>query len=326
MTMMISRRRLLNASVAAAAGSAGAWAQAAASYPSKPVTLIVPFAAGGATDAAARVFAKGLSEDLKQPVIVDNRPGGMGTIAIDHVSQAASDGYTLLYVGGGSLSQTFFSRKLNTELLRDLTPVIQLARGEFFLNIRGDLPVRNAQEFLTMVRKQPGKYNYASIAATQMMPMEMLLQQANAHMTHIAYKNPGQVQQAFAAGDIVATVSSDVGYEVFLQSGKMRRLMVFGDERHPNAPDVPSAAESGFRGLRAPFSFAIWAPVSTAAEVVSQLNVSLNRVLKRPDALDFIKRQGGIATGGSAQVHVDYVKAEHAYWSEAARVSKFVPE
>jgi len=324
--MYYQRRLLLRFALALSAALVlPAWGQGAP-YPSKPITVVVPFAAGSGTDIAARFFSNLLSQEIKQSVIVENRAGGTGTVAADYVAKAAPDGYTLLYLGGGSLSQTFFSRKLTTDILKDLAPVVQLARGEMFLIVRSDLPVKNVQEFLALVRKEPNKYNYASIAATQMMPMEVLKDKARVQMTHVPYKGAGQIQQAFEAGDVVAIVGNRNGYENLFDAKKVRYLMAFGNERNPNAPDVPSAAESGLPGVHAPYSFALWAPAGTPADVMGKLNAAFNGILKRPEAVEYIRRSGGVPAGGPPQVQADAIRAERAYWAEAARISKFVPE
>lgn len=325
----VVRRRFLTATTVLAVGLASnfsAQAQTTDSYPSKPITLVVPFGVGGATDLGARIFANGLSEEIGQPIIVQNKPGGAGTIGAEYVAKAAPDGYTLLWVGGGSMLQSLFSHELRIDLRRDLTPVVQLFRGQSFLNVRGDLPVKDVHEFLDLIKKDPGKYNYASLAVTQMLPMEMLLHRAQAKMEHISYGNLGQIIQAFVAKDIVASVAGPAGYEPVLQTGQARQLMVFGDERSPHAPDVPSAAELGFPGLHAPFSFAVWAPTNTDPAIVDKVNAAFNKVLKREDAQEFVRRQTAVIAGGPPQVHSDHIAAEHAYWEEAVRISGYIPK
>jgi len=319
------RGALVTLASALAVGVAPAGAQTQA-FPTKPITLIVPFAAGSATDTGARLFARAMEQELGQPVIVDNKAGGSGTVAADYVARAPADGYTLMFLGGGSLTQTFFSRKLNTDIVRDLAPVIQISRGSLFLFVRSDLPVNNVRDFIELVRKEPGKYNYASIAASQMMTMEVLKDRAKLQIAHIPYKSLGQVFQAIEAKDVVAYVGGVSGSEAMLQSGKVRLIVVFGDERNLIYPDVPTAAESGLPGVEAPYSQGIWAPAKTPAPVIARLNSALNAVLKHPQIVEFVRVSGATLTGGPPQRQLESVKFEHEYWARAAKVSNFTPE
>jgi tripartite-type tricarboxylate transporter receptor subunit TctC len=297
----------------------------AQSFPSRPITFIVPFAAGSGTDVTGRVYARGLEEEIKQSVLVENRPGGAATLGVAAVAKSAPDGYTLLFLGGGSVSRTF-RKELPAELLTELTPVIQLTRGSMFLMAKTDIPARDAREFIEFVRKNPGKFNYASIASTQMMPMEVLKDKAKLQMQHIAFKGGGQVHQAFASGDVIAMIGNSQGNEALFSEGKLRFLVYLDDKRNPLYPDVPAAPEVGLAGVQAPFTQALWAPAKTPVDVIARLNAAMNSVLKRPEVLKLATAQGASISGGRPQVQSDAIKAEHAYWAEAARISGFQPE
>jgi tripartite-type tricarboxylate transporter receptor subunit TctC len=297
----------------------------AQSFPTRPITVIVPFGAGSGTDIACRIFNKGAEDDLKQTMIVDDRPGGAATVGAAYVARSAPDGYTLLCLGGGSVSKTF-RKDLPIDMLTDLTPVVQITRGSMFLIVKSDLPVKTAQDFVEFIRKNPGKYNYGSIASTQMMPMEVLKDKAGLSMVHIPYKSVGNVQQGFASGDIVAYVSNEVGLEGLLAANKIRFLAVLDNERNPYKPDIPAAPEVGLAGVLAPFTQAYWAPANTPPEAINRLNAAFNASLKTQATLDYLRNQGARPTGGPPKVQYDSVKAEQAYWAEAARIAKYEPE
>lgn len=294
-------------------------------FPGKPITVIVPFGAGSGTDIACRVFNKGAEEYLKGTMIVDNRPGGAATVAVAYVARATPDGYTLLCLGGGSASKTF-RKDMSVDLLTDLTPVVQITQGSMYLMVHGDLPVKNAQDFVELMRRNPGKYNYGYIASTQMMPMEVLKDKTGVKLVGIPYKGLAGVQQAIASGDVVAYVGNQPGLQSMFSSGKLKLLAVLGNERNPFTPDVPAAPEVGLSGVLAPYTQGYWAPAKTPADIVNRLNAAFNASLKTPPAQDYLKNQSARPTGGAPRVQLDAIRAEHAYWAEAARISKFEPE
>ena len=297
----------------------------AQTFPTRPITVVVPFGAGSGTDIACRVFNKGAEDDLKQTIIVEDRPGGAASVGATYVAHAAPDGYTLLCLGGGSVSKTF-RKELSIDMLTDLTPVVQITRGSMFLIVRSDLPVKTAQDFVEFIRKNPGKYNYGSIASTQMMPMEVLKDKAGLSMVHVPYKSIGNVQQAFASGDIAAYVSNEVGLEALLSTCKIKFLAALDNERNPLKPDIPSAPEAGLSGVLAPFTQAYWAPAKTPVEIINRLNAAYNASLKTQATQDYLRNQGARPTGGPPKVQYDAIKAEHAYWAQAARIAKYEPE
>jgi tripartite-type tricarboxylate transporter receptor subunit TctC len=297
----------------------------AQNYPSKPITVVVPFGAGSGTDIACRVFNKGAEDFLKQTMIVDNKPGGAAVVGTSIVAKSAPDGYTLLCLGGGSVSKTFV-KNIPVDLLNDLTPVVQIARGAMFLIASDVVQAKTAQEFVEVIKKNPGKYNYGSIASTQMMPMEVLKDKAGLQMVNIPYKSLAGVQQAIASGDVVAYVSNQVGLESLFQSGKLRLLASLSEERNPCQPNVPAAPEVGLKGVSAPFSQGYWAPAKTPVEVINKLNEAYNVSLKTQATQDYIKNNCATPGGGAPKVQGDWVRNEHSYWTEAARISKFTPD
>jgi tripartite-type tricarboxylate transporter receptor subunit TctC len=203
---------------------------------------------------------------------------------------------------------------------------VQIARGSMFLIVSDVVPGKTAQDFVEFIKKNPGKYNYASIASTQMMPMEVLKDKAGLDMVHVPYKSLAGVQQAIASGDVVAYVSNSVGLESMLQSGKLRFLASLSDERNPCTPNLPAAPEVGLKGVAAPFSQGYWAPAKTPVEIINKLNEAYNVSLKTQPVQDYIKNNCATPGGGAPKVQADWVRNEFNYWSEAARISKFTPD
>lgn len=326
MSLITPRRMRRSIAALAALGAAIAPQLAQAqSYPNKPVTVVVPFGAGSGTDIACRVFNKGAEDFLKQTFIVDNRPGGAAVVGTSYVAKSVPDGYTLLCLGGGSVSKTFV-KNIPVDMLAELTPVVQIARGAMFLIASDVVPGKTVQDFVEFIKKNPGKYNYGSIASTQMMPMEVLKDKAGLQMVHVPYKSLAGVQQAIASGDVVAYVSNSVGLESFLQSGKLRFLASLSEERNPCMPNVPTAAEAGLKGVAAPFSQGYWAPAKTPVDVINKLNEAYNVSLKTQATQDYIKNNCATPGGGAPRVQGDWVRNEQNYWAEAARISKFTPD
>ena len=292
-------------------------------YPAKPVTLILPYAAGSGFDVLVRRYSAALQEEIKQSVIVDNRVGGSAVIGTVAASKAAPDGYTVLFLGGDSMSPIFGKQFPN--ILEVMTPVILLAKGAFFLITATSAP-GDIQDFIRYVKANPGKYNYASVAPTQMLPMEVVKQRAQIDLVLVPYKSIAQVNQAFIQGDVLAYASIPTGLEPALTGGKARLLVYLDSERNPLFPDVPAAPEVGLGNIMARFSFGVWVPNGTPPQIVSHLNAAFNAVAKRPEIEAMLKTQGARTVGGSPQVHSDSIRASQAFWTEAIRIARYVPD
>jgi len=294
-------------------------------FPSKPISVIVPFGAGSGTDVACRLFTKAASDELKGPIVIENRAGAAGTVAAVSVARSTPDGYTLLCLGGGSLSKTF-RREMPVDLLTDLVPIIQLSKGSMSLIVKADLPVKNLQDFIALVHRNPGKFNYAWIASTQMMPMEVLKDRAKIDIIGVPYKALSNVIQAFESGDVIALVSNETGLESLFAQHKVRFLTYLDSQRSPYMPEVPTSTEAGIPDVKGPFTQGIWAPAKTPSDVVARLNAGFNRALSHPEIKDFAQRQKAILVGGEPKVQSESVRAEQAYWEQAAKLANFQPE
>ena len=313
------RRRWLagfgGALLAFAGFTGSAWAQS--DYPAKPVKLVVPFAAGG-SDVMARAFADKLGAVLKQPVFVENRPGGAAVIGSDYVAQSPADGYTMLWLGGGSLTPVLI-KDLKFDILKSLKSVVSIARGGMALMVPGTLPVNNFAEFLAYAKANPGKLNYSHTAGSILLSAEMLKSRAGFDAVAIPYKGSTQVSTALMTSEIQMAIDVPFFYLGMIKDGRIKALAHGGQERSPSLPDVPTLAEVGVKDLVFAFSYGIWVPAATPDPIVNKLNAAFNEVLKDADIRQRLAQAGVVPVGGAADVHARQVKAEQDMWAAAAK-------
>lgn len=320
------RRGLVLATGAALAGLAG-WplaSQAQATYPDKPVRIIVPFGPGG-SDSLARAIAEKLSGHLKQPVLVENKPGAAALIGSEYVAAQPADGYNILFLGGGSLTPVLI-KDLKFNLLKSMRPVVCVARGGMTLMVPGTLPVNNFREFVEYAKKNPGKINYSYTAGSILLGSEMLKSRAGFDATAIPYKGSTQVATALVAGEIQMGIDVPLFYVGLIKDGRIKAIAHGASERSPSLPDVPTLAEVGVPDLTFAFSFGFWAPAGTPDPVVNKLNAAFNEVLKDPDIRNRLTLAGVVPVGGAPEVHSRQVKAEQDMWAQAAAKIGYKPE
>jgi len=261
-----------------------AGAAAADTYPGKPVTLIVPTAAAGGTDTIARLVAEELGKTLKQPFVVDNRPGANGIVGVDAAARAAPDGYRLLFTYAASMAvNPSLYRKLPYDPVKDFAPIAQIGRGGNLLLVNKDLPVRSLKEFVDHVRARPDQLSYCSWGAGSggHLAMESLQKQAGLKMTHIPYKGSSPCVQDLIGGQVQAAFADMSSTIELVRSGRVRAIAHSGAARIPMLPDVPSMTEAGY-----PFTTYAWyglfAPAKTPPAIVDTLNAAVLRMLEDP--------------------------------------------
>ncbi|MCA0242333.1 MAG: hypothetical protein LCI02_15900 [Proteobacteria bacterium] len=320
------RRRWLGrcGGVLLAAALAAPPAAAQADYPSRPLKLVVPFAAGG-SDVMARAFAEKLGAQLRQQVIVENKPGGAAVIGSDYVAQSPADGYTMLWLGGGSLTPVLI-KDLKFDIQKSLRSVVCIARGGMTLMVPGTLPVNSFAEFVQYARRNAGKLNYSHTAGSILLSAEMLKSRAGFEATAIPYKGSTQVSTALIAGEIQMGIDVPFFYLGMIKDGRIKALAHGGQERSPSLPEVPTLAEVGVSDLVFAFSYGIWVPAATPEPVVHKLNAAFNEVLKDADIRQRLAQAGVIPVGGEAGVHARQVAGEQAMWAQAARQIGYKPE
>ena len=301
-------------------GSAQAQAPA---YPAKPVRVVVAFTAGGTTDMLSRLVAQQLTEKLKQPFLIDNKPGGGGNIGTELVVRAAPDGYTLIVnsVGPMAVNATLYG-KLPYNPLTDLVPVVQIADVPNVLVVHPSLPVKTMEEFVTYAKAHPGALNYGStgIGTSSHLAGYMLAQRAGVQATHVAYKGAEALRDLLAGRVqfMFATIPSVMPH---IAAGKLRAIAVSSLKRSRSLPEVPTVADKGFAGFEAGSWFGFFAPKGTPPEVIAQINKAVNEVLLIPAIEQQMVAQGADPVGGTPAQLGQFVQREHDKWRVIVRDS-----
>lgn len=292
-------------------------ASPALAYPTKIVTFVVPFPAGGVVDIVARVVADKLGAQLGAKVIVDNRPGAGGTLGAAFVARAEPDGHTILV--GGAATHVFsplIYPEVQYDPVKSFAPVIQLTSGPLVLVVPQNSPVTTFQGFGDIVRREGERLNYASNGPGTFphLAAELYRQATGAKFTHIPYSGGPKA--------IVALITNEVGFSInhipnimgMVKSGKLRAIATTGGKRSPSFPDLPTFAEAGMAGFETSAWFALYAPAGTPKAVVEKLNAETAKALNFRDLRDKLALQGDETVGGSPEDLAAYLKAELAKW------------
>ncbi len=302
---------------------------AQANWPSKPLTMVVGFAAGGATDAVARIIAKHLGDELKQNVVVENKAGAGGNIAIDFVARAEADGHTLLLGSVGSLTVApHMVAKLPYKPLEDFAPVTMAVVFSNVLVVKPDLPVKNLADFVKLAKAQPGKLTYASpgIGGAGHLAGEFLKQRADIDITHVAYRGGGPAMLALLGGEVDSFMATPPTAGPHLKTGKARALATTGLKRDPLMPDVPTVAEQGYPGFETLNWYAYVVPAKTPKAVVDRLNQVLVKILKDPVVAKELESKG-LSPSPSTQAELAaYMKREYDNWAVVVKKAGIKPE
>jgi len=268
---------------------------AGADYPDQPIRIIVPFAAGGGTDVMARMFAQQLSESLKVPVVVDNRPGAGGTLGSTAVARAPADGYTILL---GSISTHAIAPNLYAKMaydaVKDFEPVARAGTTPFVMTVNPGVAANTVGELIVNARANPRKYSYASSGngTTSHLSGALFTQLAGVDMTHIPYKSNVPGLTDLLAGRVTFMFDNIIAMQPHIKSGKLRALAVTGTERVTSLPNVPTMIEAGLPAYEVIGWFGFWAPAGSPREVVTRLNAELNRIMREPDVKARALEQG----------------------------------
>src|SRR5438034_10497187 len=260
---------------------------AAQSWPDKPIRLIVNFPPGGVADTLARAISPGLSESLKQPVVVENRPGANGSIGADAVAKSPADGYTFLVTSGGAMTvDPFIYSNLPYDTQKDLTPVASLAIVRVFLMIHPSVPAKNLNEFVVYARANPGKLSYGSAGSgsSPHIAAEMFKRAAKIEATHVPYKGAAPALNDLLGGQVQFMFDPGPGLQ-HSATGKLTVLAVASAKRASRYPDVPTLEELGMR-VDADTTFGVYAPAGVSAAIIERMNRDINRTLNPPTLMD----------------------------------------
>jgi tripartite-type tricarboxylate transporter receptor subunit TctC len=308
-----------------------AFAQTAASYPNKPIKLVIPFPAGGATDILGRTLAQKLSSSLGQPVVVENKPGAGGTIGADSVARAAADGYTLLISTSSTHSiAPALNPKMPYDAVRDFAPIAHFANAANVLVVGKTFPAQSATELVNTLKNNPGKYNYGSsgIGTNPHLTAELFKYRAgNLFAVHIPYRGTGLVIPDLVSGQIGFLMDSVVSAQTHLKDGKIRALAVTGKTRNSSLPEVPTFAEVGIKGLEINTWFGLFAPAGTASDIVQRLNKEVEQLSKQPDVIDRLSRSGAdLAPTATPTQFAKIIRDEYEQWKSVIARANIKPE
>ncbi len=318
--------------VAASVGSHG-WAQApasaaAGSYPAKPIRLVVPFPAGGATDILARALSQKLGEKIGQSVVVDNRPGAGGTLGSDIASKAAPDGYTLLLATSSTHSiGPAINPKIPYNAETDFTPISQVATSPNIVLVPMSSPSRNMGEFIAQARQNPGRLNYASSGNGTIVHLttEYFKARSGTFILHIPYRGTALAMPDLISGKVDVLFDSVVSGMPHVKDGKLRALAVTSLKRSALAPDLPAVAETlpGFESIT---WFGLYGPRSMPPELVAKLNQAVSQALAEADVKERFARLGAEPAGSTSQAFASMVKAETGKWKQIIAERKITAE
>jgi len=305
---------------------AAAQIDAAKDYPTKPIRFIVGVTAGGGNDITARTIAHKLSEAWGQPVIVDNRPGASGVIAVDLTAKAVPDGYVICAISAAATVNSAVNPKLPYDLTQDLGPISQATSLFYVLYHGASFLVKSIRELITYAKANPGKINYGSTGAgsSQHLAWEMFNHMTGVKLVHVPYKGGAAAITAALAGEIQVGFSGLITIRPHMQAGRLRVLAITAKKRSPAVPDLPTVAEAGVPG----YEVDQWIGVVTGAKVspaiVRKLNAGITAALKSPDVVQRLAADGSTPVGSSPAEFGAHIKSEIAKWRKLVKDTSLV--
>ncbi|WP_219213862.1 Bug family tripartite tricarboxylate transporter substrate binding protein [Variovorax boronicumulans] len=320
------RRTFVLATVAAAGALSLAplAAQAQAAFPSKPITIIVPFSAGGTTDILARVVGLHMGTDLGQPVVVDNRAGAGGNIGGQAAARANPDGYTLFMgtVGTHAINQSLY-KKMPFDPIKDFAPLSRVAMVPNLLVANPAQPYKSVKELIAYGKAHPGKINFGSSGNGSSIHLsgELFKQMTGVDMQHVPYRGSAPAVSDLLGGQISVMFDNMPSAIQHVRGGKLRALAVTTAKRSPALPDVPTIAEAGVPGYEATSWFGLLAPAGTPAPIVAKLNAAILKALADPEVKKKLAEQGAESHGEKPEEFAAFIKSETAKWGKVVKES-----
>jgi tripartite-type tricarboxylate transporter receptor subunit TctC len=293
----------------------------AQTYPSRQITLIIPFTPGGSNDLVGRAIGKKLSEAWGQPVVVENRGGGGTLIGSTAVAKAPPDGYTLLLVSPTFTINPATRKTMPFDTARDFTPIAFMGRAPLLVTTSNKLPVQSAGELFALAKSKPGQITYASagLGSINQISTEVIALAAGVKLAHVPYKGGAPALNDLAGGHVDIYVSSIPQALQLVRSGQIKPLAVTSSRRTALLPDVPTLAECGTPGADAETWWGIAGPAGMPADVVHALNAEINKILTSPELVTFLTNEGAEAEPMTPQQFGDMIRRETARWTKVAR-------
>jgi tripartite-type tricarboxylate transporter receptor subunit TctC len=300
---------------------------AVAGYPKQPIKMLVPFAAGGGNDIIARVVAQKLGERLGQPVLIENRTGGAGFVAVNAMLAAPADGYTLLVAPNSVMVfNPVLYAKLPYDPLTSFAAITRMAAFPFYLAINADLPVTNVAELVAYGKANPAKANYGGTSGVFQLVTEQFKQKTGAPFEYVPFKSTAEVATAVLNGQVTMSLIDPPPLLAHLKAGKIRLLAISTAKRSTDLPEVPTMAEAGVPGVEVEGFSGLVAKAGTPAAIVKKLEAEVNVVIKLPDVTERFKQLSVYAVGGTAEAFAADVARQIPLWKDVAQKANIKAE
>ncbi len=296
-------------------------------YPNKPIRLILPYPPGGSIDILGRIIGPKLSERLGQPVVPENRPGAGGNVGMEIAAKARPDGYTIVVVSSGHFIGRSLYKKLNYDLIKDLTAVSLTAQTHQVLLVHPSLPIKNLKELVEYARANPGKLNFGStgIGTPGHLTSELLKSLTKINIVHVPYKGASPALIGLMSGEVQMMVSSGAAAIPHIQADKVRALAVLSNDRARSLPNVPTAKESGIDDLDVRTWLGTLAPTGTPRDIVDRLNQEWIKIAAMPDTREKMDKAGVEPTSAPSEQFAELIKAEVERWARVVKEAKISP-
>ena len=298
-------------------------------YPNRSIRVVVPFAAGGPTDAAMRIIAPRFSEFLGQQIIIENRGGAGGATGTEFIAKSTPDGYTLVHgsIGGLAVSPTL-NPKLGYNTLRDLEPISQTVNVAYIVTLHPSVPAKSIKELLALARARPGKLNYGSGGAGPgpNLAGELLNMMAGVSIVHVPYKGTAPALTALLSGEVDITFDNLLIVLPQIKAGRVRPIAATGDARSKLLPELPTMAESGLPGYSATGWYGLLAPIATPKDIVARLNTEFTRALRSPDVSERLNSTAAEPAPGTPEQFAAFIRSETDKWAKVVRATNMKPE
>lgn len=329
MRFAITRRGMIQGSVAAATLLAASSGRTQTTWPNKSIRFVVPFAPGGTSEIVARSVAAELTKQLGQSVFVENKPGGAGVTAMSEVARAAPDGHTVILTHVGTLAvNPYMLKNQPYDVNKDFMPVTLLAKVPNVFVIHPDVPAKDFREFVAYVKANPGRLNYGSAgnASAGHLAMEYLKLVTGMFITHIPYRGTGPQLIDLLAGRTQASSAGMPALASHIRSGKLRAIAVGTQQRIPALPDVPTVAELGFRNFETSQWYGMHVPAGTPADIVKRLQEESYKALKSSAVTERFANDNAVGGGGSSSDYAEFIRKEQAIWSDIVKRASIKPD
>jgi tripartite-type tricarboxylate transporter receptor subunit TctC len=297
-------------------------------YPSKPVKIIVPFGAGGPADVTARLLAQILQDRLKQPFVVEDKPGAGAVIGTIEVARAPADGYTLLMMSNTQTANESLLPQRNYELMRDFVPIAPVNTSDLVIVVNPSVPAKTFKEFIALAKSEPGKLNYASsgIGTPYHMAGELFKVMTGTDIVHVPHRSSGDARTSVLGGQVQMMIDAVTTMAPNVTAGQVRALATTGKARSSVLPDVPTADEAGVPGYEATIWLGVMAPKGTPQAVVDRLNAEINTAIKQPETIKLWAAQGATPMTMSPAEFDKFLRADIVKWAGVVKTFPSKPQ